>query len=1051
MAPSTVFSYLRRDHRRSSAAVQQQSSQSSSNITGGSGSLAEAATSSSSLGNNNTTSTLLDNGPPQLPGLPPTTDLTETFREVGVGGGDLSESSVQEKQEQHQQQAAPAPATAAIAPKGNDDGQSPRNDGLSSGSKPYSTAHTNPSQTSVATEGQSPKMLNGPWGRLGGRGKNNNDSGSPVSGGGTGVDAPAPGKKKKLRINTSFNHDGSISVGGNFVGGASLKKESTKFEIPPSSADHGSNKPSKTKRHLLNPISLLGRRRSSQVLGGQDDMPKLVPALPDDYDPRIRGNIVHDFSAPRPRRTFQGRDGRLDAAGQPALGVESTEKREGEQGAVQDHGPVLQGEDKGSAQQSTALGSAIDSNHGPEPTNQGPAGAAEVQPSTSPPRQAGPPRQSSKSSMDSNLQRSNGPTRLKSDASRFSFDMAGVGSSTQEKLLEEKHKQKEAARRAMARSQRRSSYYDDFDDEDFDYDAIMDDGGLEERIPGVNADADDDDEFSGFAGIVPQPPPQVPAPLFVPNLPAIAASPISPSGSNLTVPESMQDAEAALTEAANSLLVRQSSSNYGDNPAPAAPVPSMPHPQETVAIPARDAKLAEKTASRSADDDDLYYDDGEFGELPAGDGKAIDESLFDDETSHLYARQFYPGTRIPIPTTQPMQGTTDPVQQSSDADAEQNAALGRAPSLSSDYHLPLNGAMRPKYPSDEPPRPPSGILSEHNLEAFQNALARVADEAGKDDDEEEEDETGQRSGSPSETANGKKNAQHAYEQEPAVPPDLEDSLDDFQNYDDSDAFLDDQIIAEANAEALENDDEGFYGQEFGFYAHHTGPGEAQPYYGGYFGPAGVEGINRRHSSGRGKFREPSLTPITERSEWSTRNSIISLAAHGAGAAGTASSPSTNPALAQLVDMGGIDEEFSLDTLRKLRRGAFGGSNGSLRSSVGSLSPAPQTTAQLPLPGATTSSHRASFLSIPENSTVDDIDGSLSADPRVSSSSPLSPLPPRGGSAPSSPTMGLPPQPPPVVAGARRRSLGDPADFGRRNGHSRNHSSPNLGQTVGYEL
>lgn len=1037
MAPSTVFSYLRRDHRRSSAAVQQQPPQSGGNNSG-----AEAAASSSSLGNDNTASTLLDDRPPQLPGLPQTTDLTETFREVGVGGGDLSEGGVLEKQ-----QAAPAPATATIVPKGDDDSQSPRSDGLSIGSKAYSTSHANPSQSSVATDGQSPKMLNSPWGRLGGRGKNNNnDSGSPVSGGGTGVDAPAPGKKKKLRINTSFNHDGSISVGGNFVGGASLKKESAKLEVPSSSADHGSNKPSKTKRHLLNPITLLGRRRSSQVLGGQDDMPKLMPALPDDYDPRIRGNIVHDFSAPRPRRTFHGRDGRLDGGGQPGAGAEGTEKREGEQAAIQYHGehrPVLQGEPKGETQPSTMPGSVLSSNDASAPEQ---SGTTEGQSTASPPKQAAPLRQPSKSSMDSSRQRSNGPTRLKSDASRFSFDMAGVGSSTQEKLLEEKHKQKEAARRAMARSQRASNYYDDFDDEDFDYDAIMDDGGLEERIPGVNADAEDDDEFSGFAGIVPQPPPQAPAPLFVPNLPAIAASPISPSGSNLTVPDSTQDAEAARTKAGNNLLARQ----YGDGPAQVAPVPTISHDQVPVAAPNQDAKLAEKAASLSVDDDDLYYDDGEFGELPAGDGKAIDESIFDDETSHLYARQFYPGTRIPIPITQPAQGSTD-VAQPSDADAEQNAALGRAPSLASEYHRQPNGAMRPKYPSDEPPRPPSGILSEHNLEAFQNALARVADEAEKEEEEDDE-ERGQRSRSPNESSNDKKSVQHASEQRPAVPPDLEDPLDDFHNYDDNDAFVDDQIIAEANAEALENDDEGFYGQEFGFYAHHTGPGEAQPYYGGYFGPAGVEGINRRHSSGRGKFREPSLTPITERSEWSTRNSIISLAAHGGGPAGPASSPSTNPALAQLVDMGGIDEEFSLDTLRKLRRGAFGGSNGSLRSSVGSLSPAPQTTGQLSLPGAPASSHRGSFLSIPENSTVDDIDGSSSADPRVSSSSPLSPLPPRGGSAPNSPTLGLPPHPPPAAAGARRRSLGDPADFGRRKaGHSRNSSSPSLGQTVGYEL
>jgi hypothetical protein len=32
-----------------------------------------------------------------------------------------------------------------------------------------------------------------------------------------------------------------------------------------------------------------------------------VPAMPDDYDPRIRGKIIHDFSAPRPRRNIPAR------------------------------------------------------------------------------------------------------------------------------------------------------------------------------------------------------------------------------------------------------------------------------------------------------------------------------------------------------------------------------------------------------------------------------------------------------------------------------------------------------------------------------------------------------------------------------------------------------------------------------------------------------------------------------------------------------------------------------------------------------------------------
>jgi hypothetical protein len=179
---------------------------------------------------------------------------------------------------------------------------------------------------------------------------------------------------------------------------------------------------------------------------------------------------------------------------------------------------------------------------------------------------------------------------------------------------------------------------------------------------------------------------------------------------------------------------------------------------------------------------------------------------------------------------------------------------------------------------------------------------------------------------------------NAYLDQPSDATEFEEVFEDF-SYDDNDAlFYDDPIIAAANAEALENDDEGFYGQEFGFYAQAHGSCSSELTNGGYFGPRGVEGINRSFSS-RGKFREPSLTPITERSEWSTRNSVISLAAaHGAAHSNAMSSPG----LAQLVDMGNIEDEMTLSALMRLRRGAWGGSNGSLRSSSGSPPPHPHS-------------------------------------------------------------------------------------------------------------
>ncbi|CAK7562675.1 MAG: hypothetical protein SEPTF4163_000524 [Sporothrix epigloea] len=151
-----------------------------------------------------------------------------------------------------------------------------------------------------------------------------------------------------------------------------------------------------------------------------------------------------------------------------------------------------------------------------------------------------------------------------------------------------------------------------------------------------------------------------------------------------------------------------------------------------------------------------------------------------------------------------------------------------------------------------------------------------------------------------------------------------------QNMDDYD--FDDAIIAEANAEALANDMDGFYSQEFNFYA---APGHLprnasdregiQFANGGYFIPAGVG----RTTSGRVVSREPNLTPITERSEYSNRNSVMSLAVPPYGS----STELRSPGLAQLALVTeGDNSELSLSSLLRLRSRTFGGSQASLNSS-----------------------------------------------------------------------------------------------------------------------
>jgi hypothetical protein len=135
---------------------------------------------------------------------------------------------------------------------------------------------------------------------------------------------------------------------------------------------------------------------------------------------------------------------------------------------------------------------------------------------------------------------------------------------------------------------------------------------------------------------------------------------------------------------------------------------------------------------------------------------------------------------------------------------------------------------------------------------------------------------------------------------------------------------DDAMVAAANAEALANDSEGFYGSEFGFYPSNATGGLS--YAGGFFGAAGANGDVLRPP-----IRRPSLTPISERSESSYRNSLVfpmagSLSGGGGGGWGTVG-PLTPGSWG--TDGG---EELSLGQLLQLRRNAWGGSNGSMRSS-----------------------------------------------------------------------------------------------------------------------
>ena len=335
------------------------------------------------------------------------------------------------------------------------------------------------------------------------------------------------------------------------------------------------------------------------------------------------------------------------------------------------------------------------------------------------------------------------------------------------------------------------------------------------------------------------------------------------------------------------------------------------------------------------DHDDLYFDDGIVDELgDGGDNVEFDESVFDNADTDEYGRPLKTFSSLPT-LYSPPHIAADPSPLLKKMPEPNDTRLKGTDSRNSAI-APENGALigglAPQASVIEKGAPQASLpmsgLTQDTLAAYQEALAAAAFSAA---------------------ANGKfrrdSNPPHKTpsEQEDLQPDLIADSShtsryetlspsyeyeDDF-DYDD--ALEDDPIIAAANAEALAYDTDGFYGQEFGFYSA-PAAGEAEYANGGYFGPRGIEGINRSQN-GRVVSREPNLTPITERSEYSNRNSMMSMSMYGPNTGSVA-----NPGLAQLAGLMShhdYDGDMSLDALLKLRRGAWGGSHTSLHSSTGS--------------------------------------------------------------------------------------------------------------------
>lgn len=738
--------------------------------------------------------------------------------------------------------------------------------------------------------------------------------------------------------------------------------------------------------------SLLMRRKNSQNVPDPIPLPSKKDTEEPSYDPRIKGTRIHDFSAPRRREPITMGDG-------PPTGLthQNSLSKEAETQSTQDLTEQHAREEEPPPPYPKDYAPALSSGNHFHPTsfaqrkysvhaaNEGNAVAS--QPSFTQKRRPVSSRLDSTSSMSSQTTKGSRmsettmsspplptdstkthslrrvslssdisvkaiPRHMKSTSSRFSFDM--IGAANEEKILEERHRQREAEKREAEKANPRDSVYDDFDD-DFDYDAMMDDDGLEERIPGVNADYDDgddyyleedidpDDDQENFAGFSFQrsnvttalPTPQSAFLLKTPrdadgNAIGFAETKDSPS---LSEPSTMQRIDDSVVE------------SQGNSHIPAGlgiqHVGLQEEPYADVHVELQEHQSSTTSRNRSGNED-LYFDDGmlgyedEFAEDLASipDGEPFDESIFDNNDTDKFGRpiagafaqaqaQIQTENQDPVANresdlTSRGSDQTEAIQSTAHTSVSMgHHALARDTSVSESFQ----GAM--------------GDSESHDTEqgstlAYQAALAAAAHEAAASG--KFQWNAGGQDHAGDSPINDRSHGNVGFEE------------DDGFSYENMDEFEldDDAIIAEANASALANDSDGWYGQEFGFYSTpinqtHASRGDNastddEPNYqyvaGGFFGPKGMDGLNRT-KSGRVVSREPNLTPITERSEYSNRNSLMSLAVPGHGF-GT---PIQSPGLAQLAMMAdhGADD-MSLSALLRLRSKAWGTSQVSLGSS-----------------------------------------------------------------------------------------------------------------------
>lgn len=776
---------------------------------------------------------------------------------------------------------------------------------------------------------------------------------------------------------------------------------------------------------LKNSMSgLLLRRKASQNAPDLQTLP--LPRKPGEekYEP-IRGTRVHDFSAPRKRvvPTRQpsvpgvqaSTDEDLPLRGQ--VGAQSNAAPDASpEGHLEDRSPDSGKLSKEPSNKSTRLATTLSLDDKPLPADPPVAASSKKNEPThstsiksrpvstaSVAVRANPSTRTNKSKhislSDDPVSLSALPKHMKSTSSRFSFDMKGVSEAAlAEKLLEERHRQKELERKANGDSDRRDSRFDDFDEDAFDYDAAMMDDGLEEEIPEINADYDENDyleeedpfeedvpmvgddhimvedteedqndpdndqeNFAGFVftrsnphsslvspatpGVLNTPRDAVGRPIgyaFTKDGTPLLGSATSPLPNEDEVPEK-QDADMSLAGLGIQGLEAPPTTQYD---------PTVFQERRNLP-PIEDMERGQ--------DKGLYYDGGLLEELQLEAGEIqesqFDENLFDLDDVDQFGRPLPGVFQQNLDMRTKAQGhkkqdsdMTSPPSETSESTAHTSVSVGMQPIVEEDLKDNLSALSLDEKPAQSmaseesvPPLPQANDDQAYQralFEGVQKAAAsgwksRWAEEDGEENDGEDTGKGNENlptQASPSGNYDVTITSPTTASQPSTAGLGLDETvqLDDYEDDDDfafdndDDDFYDEDFIAEANAEALAYDDEGFYGTEFGFY---SAPPPARPHdddstgngsvYGGYFGPSGAL---QRGLSTRNVLREPNLTPITEMSEYSNRNSMLSMGGLPSATLADFRSPHME------------DFDYTLGGLQRLRGKTFGGSQISLSSS-----------------------------------------------------------------------------------------------------------------------